>query len=137
LQEFVGARRWAWTLDLMTTAPGIARLTAASLLGLAAVFPAGIVGLYLFHARDWQDAFSVAMAPDSPIRYQFPLLIVGAVLSLAGAVSLAVSHHRVIFRIVLAVAVALSLTYAVLGAWSLMLVSALPFWWLYKAWHEV
>jgi hypothetical protein len=110
----------------------MARLTAASLLGLATVFPAGIVGLYLFHSRDWQHALSVAMAPESAIRYQFPLLIAGAVLSLAGALSLALSHQRVLHRVVLAVAVALSVAYAVLGAWSLMLISVLPLWWLYK-----
>jgi hypothetical protein len=117
----------------MRTAPGVGRLTAASLLGLAAVFPAAIVALYLFYATDWQHAFSVAMAPDSPIRYQFPLLIVGAALSLAGAVTAAVSHRRVVLRLVLTMAVALTFVYAVLGAWSLVLVSALPLWWLYKA----
>ena len=116
----------------MTSTPGTARVAAVSLLGLAAVFPAGIVGLYLFHAGDWRHAFSVAVAADSPVRYQFPLLIAGAVLSLAGAVSLAVNDQRRMFRIVLGVAVALTVAYAAFGAWALMIVSVLPLWWLHK-----
>lgn len=109
------------------------RWTAVTLLSMAAVFPAAIVGLYLFHGiNDWQRAFSVAMEPDSPIRYFFPVLIAGAVLSLLGALTVAISRHRTVLRLVLGLAGSLTIAYAVLGAWSLALVSALPLWWLYR-----
>jgi len=114
--------------------PRLARLAGAVLLGLAGVFPAGIVGLYLFYGTtDWQHGLSVAMAPESSIRYQFPLLIAGAFLSLISAVTLAVSDHRVVVRLVLALATVFTIAYALVGAWSLVLVSALPLWWLYEA----
>jgi len=122
------------TLDLMVSATTRTdRWTAVTLLGMAAVFPAGIVGLYLFYGTtDWQHGFSIAMEPDSPIRYLFLLSIAGAILSLTAAVTVAVSHHRAVLRVMLGLAVCLTVTYALLSAWSLVFVSALPLWWLYR-----
>jgi hypothetical protein len=119
---------------MATAAARTDRWTAATLLGMAAVFPAGIVGLYLFSGTtDWQQGLSVAMKPDSPLRYLFPVSIVGAILSLAAAVAVAVSHRRAVLRVVLGLAVCLTVVYGLLNAWALVLVSALPLWWLYKS----
>ncbi|HVJ22692.1 MAG TPA: hypothetical protein VM756_02015, partial [Burkholderiales bacterium] len=87
---------------MATATAGTDRWTAAALLGMAAVFPAGIVGLYLFYGTtDWQQELSVAMKPDSPLRYLFQVSIAGAILSLAAAVTVAVSHHRAVLRVIL------------------------------------
>jgi len=118
---------------MATTSARTDRRTAVALLGMAAIFPAGIVGLYLFYGTsDWQHAFSVAMESGSPVRHLFPLLIAGAILSLAAAVTVAVSRRRIVLRSVLGFAVSLTVAYALLSAWSLVFVSALPLWWLYR-----
>jgi hypothetical protein len=109
------------------------RWTAVALLGMAAIFPAGIVGLFFFYGTSgWQHGFSVASEADSPIRYVFPVLTAGAVLSLVAAVTVAVSHRRVVLRSILGLAVSLTVAYGLIGAWSLVFVSALPLWWLYR-----
>ena len=122
----------------MATAGGIDRWTAAVLLGMATVFPAGIVSLHLFYgSSDWQHEFSVAMAPESPIRYIFPLSIAGAVVSFAAAITVAVIRQRAVLRLTLFLTISLTVAYAVFSAWSLVLISALPLWWVYKLQHEV
>lgn len=118
---------------MFASTPRTDRWTAVTLLAMGAVFPAGIVGLYLFYGTsDWQRGVSVAMEPDSPIRYLFPLLVVGMVVSLAGAMAVALSHRRVVLRSVLGLAISLTVAYALVSAWSLVFVSALPLWWLYR-----
>jgi hypothetical protein len=110
-----------------------------ALLAMGAVFSAAIVGLYLWHGTgDWDVGIKVAMEPDSPIRYLFPLSIAGAILSLAVAVAVAVNQHRLVLRLVLGLAVALTVAYSIVGAWTLALASALPLWWLHRMLrHEV
>ena len=121
----------------MATAGGVDRWTAATLLGMAAVFPAGIVCLYLFYgSSNWQREFSVAMASESPIRYMFPLSIAGAVVSLAAAITVAVIRQRAVLRVTLLLTVSLTIAYAAFSAWSLAFVSALPLWWVYRVQHE-
>jgi hypothetical protein len=121
----------------MATAGSVDRWTAVTLLAMAAVFPAGIVGLHLFYrSSDWHGAYSAAVAPESAIRYMFPLSIAGAVVSLAAAIAVALIRQRVALRLTLFLTISLAVAYAVVGAWSLTLVSSLPLWWVYRLQHE-
>ena len=117
---------------MAAVATPIHRWTAVALLGMSAAYSAVVVGLYLRGIDDWGHAFSVALEPDSPIRYLFPVLITGGVLSLLGVLIVAVSRHRTMLRLVLGLVGIMTIAYGVLGAWSLALVSALPLWSVYR-----
>ena len=119
---------------MTTAAPHASRWTAATLLAMAAVLPAGILFLYLFTTEpaDWRHRLEVAVEPASGTRVQFILLAIGASVSAIAAGAIAVSRRRLILRTAFACAVALTLAYAVTSMWLLVFVSALPLWWAYK-----
>jgi Kef-type K+ transport system membrane component KefB len=110
------------------------RWTAVILLSTAAIFPAGILGLYFFAHEpvDWRHALEVAMAPENRARMQFILLGIGAVLSGTAAATTTFARHRLILRVLFFSASALTLCYVFTGMWLLAFVSALPLWWFYK-----
>jgi len=119
---------------MTTAAPHASRWTAATLLAMAAVLPAGILFLYLFTTEpaDWRHRLEVAVEPASGTRVQFILLAIGASVSAIAAGAIAVSRRRLILRTAFACAVTLTLAYAVTSMWLLVFVSALPLWWAYK-----
>jgi hypothetical protein len=101
---------------------------------MAAVLPAGILLRYLFTAEpaDWRHRLEVAMEPEGGTGVRFVVLASGAAVSTIAACVVALSKHRLVLRGAFACATALSLTYAAMGMWLLVLVSALPLWWAYK-----
>ena len=119
---------------MTTAAPHASRWTAATLLAMAAVLPAGILFLYLVTTEpaDWRHRLEVAVEPASGTRMQFILLAIGASVSALAAGAIAVSRRRLILRTAFACAVTLTLAYAVTSMWLLVFVSALPLWWAYK-----
>ena len=119
---------------MATASPRADRWTAAVLLLMAAILPAGMLYLYLFSSESvgWRHALDVAMAPDSGAREQFILLGIGAALSAIAAATISLARHRLVLRTLFFSASALTLCYALTGMWLLVLVSALPLWWAYK-----
>jgi hypothetical protein len=110
------------------------RWTAVTLLGLAAIAPAGIWYIYLFATETpgWRASLDYALSPENEIQYLFVLFAVGAVFSAIAAATVALCKRQLVLRMFLGGAIAQTLAYAYVGAWSLVLVSALPLWWLYK-----
>src|SRR5205807_7300330 len=121
LLSSLGARRRAWTLDLMAPAsPRTDRWTAVILLVMAAIFPTGILGLYfIYQSSDLRRAAEVAMAPEHGARVQFVLLGIGAALSWIAAAITTVARQRTVLRTLFFTASALSASYAVADMWPL------------------
>jgi len=110
------------------------RWTAVTLLSLAAIKPASIWYIYLFTTETpgWRVSLDYALSPENEIRYLFVLFAVGAAFSAIAAATVALCKRRLVLRMFIGGAIAQTLAYAYVGAWSLVLVSALPLWGLYK-----
>jgi len=114
--------------------PNPSRWPAVTLLAMSAALPAGVLLMYLFatDSAEWRHRFEVAMEPDGGARLKFLVLAAGAAVSTIAAIVVAASKHRYVLRGAFACATALALTYAAMGMWLFVLVSALPLWWAYK-----
>ena len=118
----------------MTETPQSIRWTAVTLLGLAAITPAGIWYIFLFATETpgWRASLDYALSQENEIRHLFVLFAAGAAFSAIAAATVALCKRQLVLRVFLGGAIAQTLTYAYVGAWTLVLVSALPLWWLYK-----
>jgi hypothetical protein len=118
----------------MTETASSIRWTTVALLTLSAIAPTGIWYIHLFtiDAEHWRASLADALSPENEIRYLFVLLAVCGTFSAIAAATVALCKRRFILCALFAGAIAQTLAYAYVGAWSLVFVSALPLWWLYK-----
>jgi len=112
------------------------RMLAAILLAVVAVIPGGVWALFLTAPAGGASFVQFVSAAHGELRGVLILMAVSAVFSLAAAIAVALSKRPVVPRIALAGDLAQLIAYGVFGAWPMVLFTAAPLWWLYKAQGE-
>ena len=117
------------------------RKVATGFFLLAAMVPIGIWIVYLFvgntEISGWLERMSYAFSSENDGQYFFILISVTVVFSFVAAFAVALQRHRAVLRVLIVGGVAQAVALAMVGAWTLAFVAALPLWWLFRAQHEV
>lgn len=121
----------------MPSSRSSSRTIAAVLLLAVAVIPGGVWILFLTTPAGGTRFIQFVASAHGELKGVLVLMAASAAFSLAAAIAVAMSRRPMIPRIALAGDLVQLVAYGVFGAWYMVLFSAAPLWWLYKAQGEI